>query len=192
MEVSSERERSDWHLHLASGEMEWGGYKSLRWVKKMPSPAYCSLEPAPGFPKKTALKEGVEAMLCPLWSSTVKELHIQNHKPSGVLATGATDPFIQCEKKVHRGGCTKFCLLPKPSPCPAFSHCAHPQNKGLVYTPEATTLVFVQRSSLQLCSLALSGSARDRMSETSIPLAYIIHSCEINLALILDSLDVFQ
>lgn len=30
------------------------------------------------------------------------------------------------------------------------------------------------------------------MSETSIPLAYIIHRCEINPPLISDSLDVFQ
>lgn len=125
-------------------------------------------------------------MLWPLWSSTLKDLQIHNHKPSRVLATGAPDRFLKCEK-VHGAGCKSLYATWN-----LHASSAHKLQTKTLYIgnkPEVTSLAFVQRSSPQFSSL---GSTSDGMSETSIPLPYIIHRCEINLALISDSLDVFQ
>lgn len=48
------------------------------------------------------------------------------------------------------------------------------------------------RSLLRPFGSTLACCTRSGMSETSLPLPHIIHSCGINLTLILESLDVFQ
>lgn len=113
--------------------MEYGGCKSLRWVKKMPSPASCSLGPAQGFPQITTLKEGVGAMLCPLWSSTAEELQIHNRQPSGVLATCAPDRFMCVKKCIVAVVQNSVCYPNLHASSPACSQRAHLHNKGLVY-----------------------------------------------------------
>lgn len=120
-------------------------------LKKMPSPAYCSLEPAWGFTDITTLKgRGGSHAVSTLefrceGSSGVAGLHLtHNHKPSCVLATGVPDRLKNRKRNIMAE--QKFGPLSK-----MHAHVSHParlldthsQHKGLTICLKHTSGYFI-------------------------------------------------
>lgn len=166
-------------------------YESLCWVKKMPSPAYCSLEPAWGFPETTILKgragsHTVSTLVHRCEGALYLTHHHKTHPVFWQLVcwidsrTESAPPWLN---KTPENACSRLTAngVAQHTPSPQRPYqCSRPHQPARYAPPQP----------LQFSPLL--PYKRGGMSETSHPLPYIIDSCGINLALILDSLDVFQ